>query len=153
MCFHCSLSIILQNNNKKKTFNSKTLNTLMHILGFPYSTSSYIYNTKPKMQNEVVSFNMWEKEMKKDWKHLPRTSWEHLTTSVCGCSIVISNPETKPSVRQDSCVHHQAQRHLLITDSPLTKCLQHYGFQQHQLLGLLEVHLQFNTITPAQYFW
>lgn len=28
-------------------------------------------------------------------KPLPRTSWEHFTTSVCGCSIVISKPERK----------------------------------------------------------
>lgn len=33
------------------------------------------------------------------WKHVPRTSWEHLTTSVCGCSIVISNPEMEYIIR------------------------------------------------------
>lgn len=28
----------------------------------------------------------------KDKGSIPRTNWEHLTTSVCGWSIVISNP-------------------------------------------------------------
>lgn len=57
------------------------------------ATGTFFTSGLPFGRYDRLHFCLWIKIMVK--LDVPRTSWEHLTTSVCGCSIVISNPERK----------------------------------------------------------
>lgn len=45
-----------------------------------------------KKPDKTIRLKMYSREPKTGQSSIPRTNWEHLTTSVCGWSIVISNP-------------------------------------------------------------